>query len=416
MLRRILFSALAIVALVGLGGLAWLPTDLAPRVAAQSEPEPPSPESKLIASEAGFFVSFRPADFTSDEVLKAAFMGLDKEMERGFKMPLSDVERVSLVVVPGGEVTLIHTHKAYDKDKLKTAFTEDRFGFEAPRPKDAPPPKREIQEKKAGTKTIYYVGAWQPYTRGFCPVDKTNFAFGEVTALEEFFKGKGKSSPDMAEAVALTGKHSLVLGLDGKRFAAAIKKGRGDRDRHFREEKRFEKFEDKEINYRQEKDRAKKEDKEEEVDVDDLFGDGPGGMMIMFLPFRPLLKAKFCLLTFDAKKTYTLKAKATARDKEDVEDLETAMKMSLYVLRDFAVLLPKQEFGETKYLQPLSAPVSKAFKAAKIEQKGNVLSTTVTMTPDAALAKKMKEAEQEQKKQREERFKDKRDFKDFEKK
>jgi hypothetical protein len=430
MLRRVLTSALAAAALAGAASLAWLPVDPTPRAEARAEVEPRTSQSKLIASEAAFFVTFRPADFLGDELLKAGFSGMDKDMERGFHVPLSEIERVSLAVVPGGSVTLIHTHKAYDKDKLRAALVGDRYRFEEKDRKDGPR-KQEVLEKKAGGKTIHYTGRWERWTRGFCAVDATTFAYGDGFALMRFFEGKGKASPEMTEAVALGAKHSLVLALDGKRLAAAVRHDREEREREDRErEKRFEKkFEEEQVSLRDDKDEKPKKDKAKddkaaEIDADDLFGE-MGAFSILVLPYRPFIKAKFNLLTFDAKKTYTLTARSTAQSKDDVEELEAAMKMGKNIMRDFARLLPKmgQEgrrgFDNTgmEHLAPISAPAAKAFEAAKVERKGEVVSVTVTMTPDAGLAKKVNEArekaekkreeeEKKRRKEREERFKD----------
>ena len=429
MLRRVIPCALAALALLGVAVVPWLGSDL-PRAEArpESDPEPSSPENKLLAAEAALFFSLRPADFTGDDLLKAAFLDVDKEIERELRVSLSDVERVTFALVRGGFIKLVHVHKAYDRDKLKEAYVGgvDKFadkGF-----KDGAPPKMEVKEKKVGGRTIYYGGEWRRWTRGFCPIDKTTFAAGEVLALENFFKAKGKASAEAVEAVNLAGKHSLVIGLDGKRLMAAARYDREESDKAMREEmerfkdksKDFEekKKEEEQINFRAQKDKDKEEKAKEEKpdpDVDELFGPMRGPEVIMLLPYRPLLRAKYCLVTVDVKKDYTLKAKVTANGKEDVDETETAMKMALYVLRDMAVMLPKQERSGLGHLRPLTPHLKKAFEAAKVERKGNVLSATVSMTPEDGLAKKVRDAvaeekkksEEREKKWREERFKDK---------
>jgi hypothetical protein len=88
------------------------------------------------------------------------------------------------------------------------------------------------------------------------------------------------------------------------------------------------------------------------------------------------------------------------------------LKSLLYVARELAKSLPKHEW-EFKGLMPLSAPVQKAFKDAKIERKDNTLSTSVTLTPEAGLAKKVRDSVAEQGKNR---FGDKDRPKDFDEK
>jgi hypothetical protein len=425
MLRRIVLCVLAAVALLVTAAGLWLPLDFAPRIQAEPQPEPPSSESKLIAGECALFVTVRPRDFTNDELLKAALQEIPDEIARELRVPLAEVERVTFVMLRGGMVRIVHTRKAYDRDKTKAAFTEDRFGFKDKGFKDGAPRQPAANEKKFSGKTVYYAGDWQRWTEGFCPIDRTTFMAGNVRALENLLKSKAKASPEMTAALALGGSHSLVLGLDGKRLAAVLKQERQDRDRDFREmeKRRFDKekgdfkdgFKDKDeqisvrVNDRvrraqkdkveKEKEEKAKEEKAKDDDDDLELFDNRGPDMVAFLPYKPLLKSRFALLTFDVKKTYTLKARVTVSDKDELDDAETALKSLLYVIREMAKSLPKQE-SEFKGLMPLSVPVQKAFKAAKVERKDNTLSTSVTLTPEAGLAKKVRDSVAEHRKNR----------------
>src|SRR5262249_10490032 len=154
-------------------------------------------------------------------------------------------------------------------------------------------------------------------------------------------------------------------------------------------------------------------DKDKKAEEEDDFFDGPDGAALM--PYKPLLKAKFALVTFDAKKTYTLKASATVNNKDEADDAETALKSLLYTIRELALSLPKTERG-LKSHKALSIPVNKAFKETKVERKDLTVSTTVTMTPEAGLARKLSDDVDAERKRRDERMREERkrfdEFKD----
>ena len=144
--------------------------------------------------------------------------------------------------------------------------------------------------------------------------------------------------------------------------------------------------------------------KDDADDLDSVFGSGDAAMV--GLPYKPLMGAKFGLLTMDIGKTHTLAAKVLFADRDGTDDGETALKSLLYVASELARILPKHE-PEFRGMTALSDPVRKVFKAAKVERKGTTLSTTITLTPEAGLAKQVREGIDEERKKREEMYKEK---------
>ncbi len=424
MSRRVIPCSFGVAGLLFVALALWLPIDFASRSQADPDTEPEASEMKLVAGEAAFFVTFRPADFTGDELVKAVLQDMPQSMERELHASAYGIDRLTVAVVRQGPVQIVRTKKAYDAAKVREASIESRFkGFKDKRFKDAPEqPKPEVNEKKVGGKKIYYVGESNRWTQGWCPIDKNTFMTGSVAAIETLLTTKGKASPEMTDALALASKHSLVLAMDGKRLRTMMKQSREDSERERMEwqKQREDRFKDKDVL----KDRAPRDFKDkgaslrdrkpsrgevfvsaqvraeaavevakDDDDLDLLFGSFGGG--VVMLPYKPLLNAKFGLLTLDIKKTYSLTAKIDFATKDEMDDGETALKSILYVARQLVVMLPKHE-REFAGMKPLSAVAKKALEAAKVERKGTTLSTSVTLTPEAGMAKKVREGMEEE--------------------
>ena len=429
MSRRVIPCSFGAVGLLLVALALWLPIDFASRSQADPDTEPATSDMKLVASEAAFFVTFRPADFTGDELVKAVIQDIPKSLEDELHVSAYGIERLTVAVVRQGPVQIVRTKKPYDAEKLREAITESRHGgkFKDRLFKDGAPPKPEVNEKKAGGKKIYYVGDSHSWTRGFCPIDKNTFMVGSVAAIETLLTTKGKPSAEMTDALALASSHSLVLALDGKRLRTMMKQSRedGDRERMEWQKQRENRFKDKDAVKETVKDRfeessrrdpkpargevfvsarvrseaAAEEAKDDDLDL--LFGSVGAG--VFMLPYKPLLSAKFGLLTLDIKKTYKLTAKIDFADKGEMDDGETALKSILYVGRQLVVILPKHEH-EFKGMKPLSVLAKKAFEEAKVERKDTTLSTTITLTPEAGLAAKVREGIAEERKNNEKRY------------
>jgi len=423
MSSRVIPRAVAALALLVVAVVPWLlPHDLAPRAEAQNEAEPAAPHVKQVAAEAALFVSLRMGDFTGDELMKTIFADLGKELSLRYGLPVTEVERATVAVVRGGTVRVIQTRKAYDKEKLIKELVKSPFGVvpALPVPKDAkelPPkdaePKVEIKEKKVAGKTIHYAGEWSRWAPGFCALDKTSYAFGDAAALETLVAGKGKASAQITSALALTDKHSMVLAIDGKRLKATLDEERKQmrreneelRKQFDQESKKDGEVKDKKEKVEEDKDKGKKDKAKDDEDDFDPSEGFENLFEYVLLPYKPLYTAKLALVTGDVKKkSYTLKAAVTVEKEDELDDAEVALKSLLYAMRELAVLLPRQE-EEFRGLKPLSAGVALAFKEAKVQRKGNTVSTTVTMTPDDGLAKKVRASIAEAKKKREERLK-----------
>jgi hypothetical protein len=410
MLRRVI--SCAGLALVGAAVALLPPSDLAPRAEARPEEAVKTPEAKLIAAEASVLFSLRMGDFTGDELMKVVFSDVGRYISDLAHVSLHDVELYTLAVVRGGTVRIVRTRKPYDRDKLTKEITEGRFGLPVPKPPvddKEKPAKVEIKEKKVGGKTICYVGDWVGYNPGFCALDKTAYAFGEQRALENLFAGKGKADKELAAAVDLAGKHSMVLAVAGERLTALIKQ---ERDDERRERKEFEKKQKKGDKDSKQPDDKKEDQPKKDKEADDDDDDDDLGRILeyFFLPYKPLYTAKLALVTGDVtKKGYVIEATITAKDKGG-PDAEHALKSLLYVLRETAFKATKEESFDMQGLRPLSAPVAKAFREAKVQRKGDVVRTTVRMDRDDKLAKKVKESiealekkrQEQEKKQREE--------------
>lgn len=426
MSRRVIPCSFGLAGLLFVALALWLPIDFASRSQADPDTEPEASEMKLVASEAAFFVTLRPADFTGDELVKAVLQDMPQFMERDLHASAYGIDRLTVAVVRQGPVQIVRTKKPYDAAKVREAIIESRYGSKDKRInfKDGDEPARPVAtEKKVGGKKIYYVGELNRYTRGWCPLDKNTFMAGSVAAIETLLTTKGKASAEMTDALALASKHSLVLAMDGKRLRIMMKQSRedGERERMEWQKQREDRFKDKDVL----KDRAPRdfkdksasrrdpkpsrgevfvsaqvraeaaaEEAKDDADLDLLFGFEAG---IDFLPYKPLLSAKFGLLTLDIKKTYTLTAKIDFANKAEMDDGETALKSLLYVGRQLAVILPKQEY-EFKGMKPLSAPAQKAIKEAKVERKDTTLRTSITLTPEAGMAKKVREGIAEERK------------------
>jgi len=428
-MRRFIPCSVGVAGLLLIAAVLWLPSGLGARLQSDSVPEPPSKDMQLVAGECPFFVTFRPADFTGDDLIKTIAQDLPKEMERDFGLPLSEVDRVTLAATRGGQILIVRTRKAYDAEKIREPLARRQPRFDK---KDgARDEKVALSEKKAGGKVIYYTGGLSPWTEGVCSYDKTTFLRGEVNALEKLLESKGKPTEKMSQALSLANKHSLVLALDGKKLRTLIKQQREGREKEFKEmrkdldkDKGFpkDKFREEKQFDRDGRDqiqeiafRADDKVKAEDDDLDQLFERGFGPGRFEMLIFKPFLKAEFGLLTVDIKKTYTAAARIDFKNKDDLEDGETMLKSFLYAVREMAVMLPREEFGEFRGMKALTVPIQKATRAVKIERKDNTLNATLTVTPEAGLAKKVGEGMAEERKRQDgfrDRKVDKRKFED----
>jgi hypothetical protein len=432
--------------LVFAGVALWLPGEVASRHQAEPEPEPATSDARLIASECAFFITFRPGDFLRDDLVRAVLQDLPKAIEGELHVPTEAMGRLTVATLRQGTVQIVRTKRPYDSAKLRKSFTESRFGNTRIRfdPKDkdgvSNPRNLGVGEKKAGGKTIYYAGEFKDWTPGWCPIDKTTFITGNVASIQALLETKGKPSADMTAALALGSKHSLVMALDGKRLRTLFRHQREDRERRRPEwkERREERFGDKVVDKTVEKtvegridkvadktpggarraaegpaargrDAADDKGKGDDDEFDLLFGSPDGA--IVGLPYKPLLGGSFGLVTLDIGKTNNLSAKIDFADRDAADDGETALKTLLYVIGQMARILPTHE-SEFRGLKPLSDPVRKAFKTAKVERKGTTLSTTVTLTPEAGLAKKVRDGIAEESKKRERIMPDKARFKE----
>lgn len=427
--------------LVFAGVSLWLPGEVASRHQAEPEPEPATSDAKLIASECAFFITFRPGDFLRDELTKAVLQDFPKAIEQALHVPPDGLARLTLAQMRQGSVQIVRTKKPYDAEKLRKALTTSRFGtttktFDKEKGFREEPREPAVGEKKAGGKKIYYMGELQGWTQGWCPLDKTTFIMGSVGSIQALLEAKGKPSAEMTDALALASKHSLVMALDGKRLRTLFRQQREDRESQQREwqKKREERFPEKDKDKAAPRDKiadkttggrrslggptevavrpaarvrgaADDKGKGDEDDMDAMFE----SFGIVLLPYKPLMAAKFGLLTLDIGKTHTMTAKIDFANKAGTDDGETALKSLLYVGRQLAVMLPKaeREFGG---LKPLSVPVRKAFEEAKVEREGTTLSTTVTLMPEAGLAKKVREGIAEGSRKRERMVPDKARF------
>src|SRR5204863_5072997 len=100
------------------------------------------------------------------------------------------------------------------------------------------------------------------------------------------------------------------------------------------------------------------------------------------VPYKPLVMMKSALLTLDVNKGYSATVKVVFAGKDATDDGETALKSALYVIRELVTTLPKME-GNFRPLAPLSEPVEKALKAAKLSRKGNTLEVSASLTVSA---------------------------------
>jgi hypothetical protein len=408
------------------GAAVWLPGEAASRHQAEPEPEPATSDARLIAGGCAFFVTFRPGDFLGDELVKTLLQNIPKAIEDELHVAPSGMARLTVATMRQGTVQVVRTKKPYDAEKLRKALATPRYGSTT-RAVDRDKSVREERrapapgETKAGGKTIYYAGELQRWTPGWCPLDKTTFITGNVASLQALLETRGEPSAEMTGALALGSKYSLVMAIDGKRLRTMFRQQREDTERERREwqKKREERFPDKAAPPGDKDKLSRRGESSREVfvsarlqkegggkakgddDVDAMFDSLGAGVVL--LPYKPLLSARFGLLTLDIGRTHTMSARIDFADKAGLDDGETALKSVLYVGRQLAGMLPKadREFGG---LQPLSAPVRKAFEDARVERKGTALSTTVTLTPEAGLAKKVRASIDEEAKKREKMF------------
>src|SRR5262245_43414450 len=82
MSHRVVPCSLGGVGLVLVAVALWFPPDVSSGKQPDPAPEPAGVEAKLIASACPFAVTFRPADFLGDDLVKAILQDVPRFMER----------------------------------------------------------------------------------------------------------------------------------------------------------------------------------------------------------------------------------------------------------------------------------------------------------------------------------------------
>jgi hypothetical protein len=372
----------------------WLPGELGQA----GEPEPPSEVTELavLPGDTAFFVTMRPGDFTRDSLARVFSEATEmfSYLEEKFDLKLADMERITLVALAKDSVgvQIVRSRKAIDTRKMLARL---KRGKGVPRfkdkDKDGRAEKMEAREKKIGDKTVYYYGPDFRWTTGLCVVDRHAVVHGNMGALEALLGSKEKPTAELKALLTEAGKHSMVVGFQGKPLRALFNN----------EYRRYGRAKDKA------RDAVRDEGKE-----------GPVLLPFEALPYKPLVMMKSALVTVNIGDDYRAHGKASFPSKEAADQADHSLKTLLYVLREFAATVPEMDRG-LKPLAPVMDSVQTAFKSARIVRKGNSLETSVRLSVDGDLAKKVsKEMDAERKRieeERKSRFKDKgfkREFKD----
>jgi hypothetical protein len=390
MSTRVTCCLIATAGLLMLAAALFLPVDLGH---ARPEPEPPSPASELavLPGDCAMFLSVRIPDIANDQLARA--LAEEMRMLPGQGMKLADVERWTVVTLAGGEnIEIIRTRKPIDKKKVLASLEGKRIEY-----KDNAPPKQDFSEKKINGKTVHYWGQWpNRWTTGICILQRKVFVRGNMPALEALLGSKVRRPADLKAMCLEASKHSLVAGFQGKELRELFRNAA----------RRRVAFADKaRIPIREGKNRGGKDKEKTKARV---------VVPPEMLPYKPLVLMKSGLVTVDLGEGYRASARVTFGDKEKLDEGEHALKTLLYVIRELIADAPETERG-LRALAPLSEPVEKAFKAAKIHRKGNTLETSVKLTVAPGVAKKVSAdlaAERKRREEEQKKFMPK-DVKDF---
>ncbi len=377
-----------------------LPADFAARGQAGSAPEPATWEQKLISGDCALFVTFRLADFTADELAKTVLGDWPKRVEEELHVTAYGIDRLTMAMGRAGSVQIVRTIKVYDADKIRENLKETLravTSFVAFRDEAGDAPRKPtINKKKVGDKTIYYAGERGDWTQGWCPLDKNTFLQGDIAAIEAMLEGKSKLTAEMAVALAIVSNHSLVMAADGKQLRSLITRKRPPTAPLEPSEEQVScGAEEKSVLVRGEEKPADEKD-----DADRMFETAELGVAMLAL--KPLWAAKSGILRLDVKNMFTLSARIDLRSKDDLDDAELALRSLLYIGREFASKLTKLDrANDFAGMKPLSAPLHKAIKDARIARKDNALKAIITLLPEPGLAKKVRDEIAEAKKYRE---------------
>jgi hypothetical protein len=239
---------------------------------------------------------------------------------------------------------------------------------------------------------VYYFGRESRWTNGICALDRNTFITGNMSSLESVLGSKEKPSPELKAMLTESGKHSVVVGFEGKSLRSLFNKEfRGIPKGGFA--------------------------------VPDSGKEKEGVVLLPFeaMPYKPLIMAKTGMVTVDIGDGYRAHGKAVFPSKESADEAEHSLKTLLYVMREYAVTIPEMDRG-MKPLAPVMDTVQKAFKSAGVTRKDNTLEASVRLTVDPNVAKKAGEELAAERKRMEERYKKpvykgtKREVKEFEKK
>jgi hypothetical protein len=348
---------LAAPGLLLLAALLWLPAGLEARRA--PVPKGLSADLALIPGDCIAFATFRPSDLLQDPQLAGGVEALGGPFtnQRDTRVPIEQVERLTFLTADGGDLSIVRTRKPYDAARLLNTLSP---GFSRKKGKRAVEQKPGLQEKKVGGRTISWKGDAEPesWTDAVCQVDRHVFVAGHIAALEHLLTTKARALDELKDAVAVAGKHTLVICVQGAPLRTALAAQEKRRSRHNGD--------------------SIKEKKPEGADntSDDPF------VPPHSLPFKPLMKGRIGLLTIDVKPGLKADAKITFDDKADLEEGETALRVALYVGREL--------IGGTRQdplLKPLAGLVKSAqttLRSAKVTRDGTTLRTSTSLNPSAA--------------------------------
>jgi hypothetical protein len=390
MFARMVRLMTALGGLLCLAAVLWLPLN----DGHGEVPEPPSSTSELaiLPGDCPMFVTMQLGHFRRDALATAFGEGtrMWEFLQRDLGLEVADIERFTIVAGEGIEI--IRTRKPLDRKKLLAGLERRSPRYYG---KDKEAEKRaEVSEKKVGSKTVYYYGRPQRWTSGLCILDKNVVVRGNMTALEELLGSKVKQTPQLKALIAEAGKHSLGVAFQGKELCDLFRRQMS---------KRYYSGPDEIIapgGIIKEKDKGDKEKRVKE----EKEADGPVPIPFEAMPYKPLLMARTAIVTLDFGDGYTARARGTFANKEATDEAEHALKTLLYVVREMAVMLPHMERG-MRPLAPVTEPVQKAFKAAKIVRKGNTLETSVSLTISGKQIKQVRKELAEERKREEERRK-----------
>jgi hypothetical protein len=382
--RRVIGYPIGAVGLLAVALL--LPPGTGRATAQPATPAKLAADLALVPGDCGLFLTYRPVDFAEDNLMsafaEASHMGDDLERQSGLK--LSEVERVTLVLSGQSDIEIIRASKPLDKEKVLAKLPKP-FIYDKDKGKPLAP---TLLEKKVGDKTMYYYGvADRPPDRwvsGVCLVNGQVLMRGTVANLEAALNTKAKRSAQLNELLGRASSHTFALGMQGKELRRALR-------REFSNSPWQPAGKDKVKD---------KEDKDSEFVL-------PPFVAAVAAPYKPLMMAKVGLVTANINKGkgYTATVKGTFDSAEATDEGETALKTTLYVLRELTASLTKYE-ARMRPLAPLAGVVQTALKEVKVQRTGTTLEATMSLpaAPDV-LVKKIRDDIAAERKREEERLK-----------